>query len=344
MKAGIFNGQKIQLSEISKPNLILDDEVLIKVKSSGICGSDLRIIYGKTEPDNLPIGHELSGEIVEVNNPIYDKYIGKRVAVDVVSAGRACGVCKHCLNGKYTYCLFKDEESGGSYAEYLKRRIRGCFILEDSMSFSDGALIEPLAVAVHAFRRLDSKIGENILILGSGTIGLMCLYVAKLLNFNNIYITTKYDHQKKIAEYFGADVIFDYKDEVEKQIYSDTDGLGVDISIETVGAYSAEINTLTDAVQLTKKGGQIGVVGGFRVPVEFNFLEPYIKGQSLTFPICYNYIDGKHDFDIAIDLYKKSEINISRIITGNFNFNDIEAAFDHVIADREKVIKVHLTV
>ena len=99
MKAGIFNGERIQLSEISKPNLILDDEVLIKVKSSGICGSDLRIIYGKNEADNLPIGHELSGEIVEVNNPIYDKYIGKRVAVDVVSAGRACGVCKHCLNG-----------------------------------------------------------------------------------------------------------------------------------------------------------------------------------------------------------------------------------------------------
>ena len=141
----------------------------------------------------------------------------------------------------------------------------------------------------------------------------------------------------------GADVIFDYKDDVAKKIYSDTDGLGVDVSIETVGAYSAEINTLTDAVQLTKKGGQIGVVGGFRVPVEFNFLEPYIKGQSLTFPICYNYIDGKHDFDIAIDVYKKSEIDISRIITGNYNFNDIETAFEHVISDREKVIKVHLT-
>ena len=343
MKAGIYNGSIIELKEIVQPKLEKPDDVLIEVKTTGICGSDLRILHGIDEPQVLPIGHELSGLVVEVNDSKFENLLGKKVAVDTVSAGKACGTCRHCMNGQYTYCINKDLDSGGAYAEYIKRRVKGCFEIRDDMNFDDGALVEPLAVAVHALRKLSPSIGDNLLILGSGTIGLMCLYVARQMNFNKIFITSKYKHQKNMANYLGADYILDYKDpDIHDIILSNTDGYGFDMSLETVGSYSSQIQTLTDAVQMTKNGGKIGVVGGFRVPVEFDFLVPYMKGQSLIFPICYNLSENKHDFEVAINLYNKTNIDISKLVTKTFNFNDIENAFNYVVNEREEVIKVHL--
>ena len=175
-----------------------------------ILKSDLRSLFGETQPHTLPIGHELSGIVKEVNSSKFEHIIGKKVAVDTVSAGKACDSCKHCLNGLYTYCLDKDLDSGGSYAEYITRRAKGCFILNDDMNFNEGALIEPLAVAVQAFRKLLPVAGDNLIILGSGTIGLMCLYMASQMNFNQIIITGKYKHQKDMAKYLGADHVLDY--------------------------------------------------------------------------------------------------------------------------------------
>ena len=343
MKAGVFDGNQIKLIDIPKPQLTKEDDILIEIKSSGICGSDLRILFGETEPHTLPIGHELSGIVKEVNSSKYEHMIGKKVAVDTVSAGKACDSCKHCLNGFYTYCLDKDLDTGGSYAEYITRRAKGCFTLNEEMTFNEGALIEPLAVAVQAFRKLLPVAGDNLIILGSGTIGLMCLYMASQMNFNQIIITGKYKHQKDMARYLGADHVLDYDDPNLYDFVKDhTNGLGLDLAIETVGAYSSQIQTLTDAVHITKKGGKIGIVGGFRVPVEFDFLVPYMNGQSLIFPICYNLIDGKHDFEIAIDLFNKNKVDLSKLITRVFKFSEIESAFLHTAEEREKVIKVHL--
>ena len=171
----------------------------------------------------------------------------------------------------------------------------------------------------------------------------MCLYVAKQMSFNNIFITGKYEHQKNMAKYLGADFILDYDDpNLHENIYDNTNGYGVDLSLETVGSYSSQIATLSDAVKFTKKGGNIGVVGGFRVPVEFDFLIPYMNGQSLIFPICYNFIDGKHDFEIAIDLFNNDNSDLSKLITNQYEFIDIEKAFQHANQSRNEVIKVHL--
>ncbi len=343
MQAGVYDGENIKLVDIPKPKLTEQEDLLIEIKTTGICGSDLRILHGESEPQKLPIGHEMSGIVKEVNSSKYEYLIGKKVAVDTVSAGKACGNCKHCLNGYYTYCIDKDEDFGGAYAQFIKRRAKGCFELKKDMNFNEGALIEPLAVAIQAFRKLNPITGDNLLILGSGTIGLMCLYVAKQMSFNNIFITGKYKHQKDMAKYLGADFVLDYDDpNLYENIYDNTNGYGVDVSLETVGSYSSQIATLSDAVKFTKKGGNIGVVGGFRVPVEFDFLIPYMNGQSLIFPICYNFIDGKHDFEIAIDLFKNNNSDLSKLITNQYKFIDIEKAFQHANQSRNEVIKVHL--
>ncbi|MGB3964310.1 MAG: alcohol dehydrogenase catalytic domain-containing protein, partial [Tepidanaerobacteraceae bacterium] len=152
-----------------------EQQVVIKIASSAICGSDLHIFKGKHPSAPLPvtIGHEFAGEVVAVGSKVSKVKIGDRVTVEPVIV---CGKCRACRTGNYGYCeniSFTYRVGDGAMADYITVEEPYVYKLPEHLSYSAGALIEPLAVAVHAVRRADIKLGEKVLVIGAGAIGIL---------------------------------------------------------------------------------------------------------------------------------------------------------------------------
>ena len=180
MKVALHDGRgTMEVVEAPRPEAG-PGEVVVRVRCSGICGSDLNRYAVNTTPEKLPSGHEVAGEVVEVGSGAESWRIGDRVAIDTLAQGRACGHCWYPQRGQYNTCQNKVGDGGG-FAEYIRRLADGCFRLPDGLSWEEGALVEPLAVGVHGLRRGNLASGETVVVLGSGTIGLTTLVAARAL-------------------------------------------------------------------------------------------------------------------------------------------------------------------
>ena len=171
MKAGLYDGKgAMQLTDVPRPEPGPGD-VVARVRCTGICGSDLLIYSASSTPEKLPGGHEVAGEVIEVGQGVDPSLKGRRVAVDTIAHGRACAACWYCRMGQIKHCVNKGPGDGGGFAEWMKRRAIGFSPLPDSLSWEEGALVEPLAVSVHAVRRGQMSSGETVVVLGAGNIG-----------------------------------------------------------------------------------------------------------------------------------------------------------------------------
>ena len=196
MKAAFYDGNGTMIVK-DYPDLTPGPgEALIKVRSTGICGSDLNMNLDKSGPDSDPAGHEVAGEIVSVGDGVDQKHIGSRVAVEVLGSGRACQNCWYCRQGQYIHCPNRASGMSGGFAEYITRKIEGCYALSDHMTWDEGALVEPLAVSIHGVRIGKMLGGETVAILGSGTIGLTAVAAAKALGAGKIFATARHPQQK----------------------------------------------------------------------------------------------------------------------------------------------------
>ena len=170
----VFEPFKVRFLEREIPGLA-PDEVLVKVKASAICGSDLHIARGLHPSAPLPvtIGHEFSGDIVAVGSQVTAARVGERVTVE---PSIVCGKCDACRHGEYSYCehiSFTYRNGDGAMADYVVVKEPYVYELPDYLSYETGALVEPLAVATHAVRRAGITLGETVLIIGAGAIGMM---------------------------------------------------------------------------------------------------------------------------------------------------------------------------
>ena len=171
MNPALYQGnRKLEIKDTAVPE-VGPGEVLTRVRAEGVCGSDLLVWWDKPEPEDIPGGHEVGGEIVEVGEGVDPGRIGERVAVEILGFGLNCGVCFYCRQGQPVQCRDKKPDTGGGYAQYIKRNAAGCFPIHDNMNWEEAALVEPLAVSVHACRRGKLEGGETVLVLGAGNIG-----------------------------------------------------------------------------------------------------------------------------------------------------------------------------
>ena len=344
MIAGLHDGiGTVQLKEIDKP-VPEPGDALIRVMGSGICGSDLLMNLDKTTPDVTPSGHEVTGEIVEVGNGVDSSRIGQRVAVDVLAHGQACNMCYFCRMGQFKQCLKKAYGDGagfGGFAEYITRRAAGCYPMPDSLSCEEGALVEPLAVAIHAMRRGHLSGGETVAVLGAGNIGLTAVAAARALGAGKVFVTARHEQQAAMAKRLGADDALPPEGTALKEALADvTDGRGADLTIETVGGQSEA--TVTQAIDVTRMQGRIVVLGGFRRPITVDWLPPLWKEQSIIFALCYSVLDGRHDYEIAIDLMASGKSPIKHMVTHRFPLDDIQKAFETAYDKSTGSIKVQL--
>jgi L-iditol 2-dehydrogenase len=238
---------------------VTDGKVLVKVKYTGICGSDIPRVNGDAchyFPNIL--GHEFSGTVAEVGNGVTSVKAGDRVAgIPLVP----CMKCEDCMKGNYSLCKnysFIGSREFGSFAEYVCVPEKNVVRFNDSVPFEQGAFFEPATVALHGLERVDYKGGHSVAILGGGTIGMMTLQWAKIFGARNAVVFDIVDERLELAKRLGADNVINTKDEDFMQKALDmTNGRGFDYVYETAG------NTITMkmAFKLAANKAQVCFIG-----------------------------------------------------------------------------------
>lgn len=341
MKAAFFDGESsMVLADVKTPEPGPDD-VIIRVRATGICGSDLLMNVDKTEPDQIPFGHEVAGEIAEVGPGGDTSLVGRRVAIETIGHGLACATCWYCRQGQFRQCLNKRPNEGGGFAQYMKRQAIGCYPLPDGMSWEDGALVEPLAVSVHGVRRGQMQGGETVAVLGSGNIGLTAIAAARAMGAGKIFATARHAQQAEMAKALGADeVVSSEGAELKEALEAATEGRGADVTIETVGGHNGA--TLEQSIDVTRMQGRIVILGGFRRPITMDWLPPLLKEQSVIFSSCYSIMNGQHDYELAIDMLASGRTPLQQIVTHKYTLEEIEQGFAAAYNKTTGSIKVQI--
>ena len=314
----------------------------IKVSLAGICGTDLKeYAYGPVliQPAKAPItmGHEFAGTVAEVGKGVKGFKAGDRVS----GVGNTyCGECYVCKMGRYNLCVnqgFTGLFTDGCMAEYFVIPEYSCYKLPDTVSDELGALVEPLAVALHAIRQANIQPGDTVTVLGDGTIGLCSLLAAKAAGASEVYVIAKHQGRGGLAAKMGATaVIYSNEGNPVKKLQEMTGGIGTDAAIECVG----RPETPQLAVELTRRGGIAVIVGIFDKPgiIDFStmtFTEKTMVGSSI-------YI---HEGKTAITLMADKRIDPSPLISSIVPLKDAaKKGFEALINDKEANIKVLLLV
>lgn len=342
MLAALDNGRGRYVVQETRMPEMYDGAALIRVRQTGICGSDLHMTRERAEAQRVASGHEVAGEVIELPEGEKRLKAGDRVAVETIGHGRACGTCYFCRQGQFRHCQARAEDTGGGFAQYMTRRPAGLYRLADNMDWTDGALVEPLAVSVHALRYGASfKPGDNVAVVGSATIGLAAIGAARALGAKKVIASARYEQQAIMAKEMGADVVTTSEPgALEDAVKSATGGLGADVSIETIGGHAPD--TLEQSVRCCRNQGRVVVVGGFREPVKFDFLGPLLTELTFVFSSCYGIVDGRHDYEVAIDMISSGRVPFRKIVTHKFPLKDIQRGFDIAFNKSTGSLKVHV--
>jgi len=302
------------------------DEVLIRVRAAGICGSDLHEYGSKVVAETLPAGHELAGEIVETGVGVEASRVGERVAIDGVQAS-ACGRCWFCVRGQTLHCQDKSASGGGGFAEHVVRGARGCCPLPDTLSWEEGALVEPTAVSVHGMRRGRLERGETVAVLGAGNIGLTAVAAARAMGAGKVYVTARHTHQAEMARRLGADeVVAPDGDALREALLEGTDGRGADVTVETVGGESEA--TITQAMAVTRSLGRVVVLGVFTRPLTLDWKQPLLHQQEVLFAGGYDTAGGQSDYQRTIDFIASGRAPVRQMVTHRFPLAETGNAFE----------------
>ncbi len=314
------------------------NDAIVKIEYCGICGSDVHF-YEKGRIGNLVVegefvlGHEVSGTVTEVGSEVTNLKVGDRVALE---PGITCGKCEQCKEGNYNLCkdviFFATPPVQGALQNYVKHPSDMCFKLPDNVSTKAGALVEPLAVGLHACKQGNVSLGDSVVILGSGCIGLVTLLSAKARGASNVVVVDLFDKRLDYAKKLGANQVINARSEnVEERIHEILGDRGADVVIETAGSPK----TVHQAPSFAKMGGTIVHVGlTVESTVPYDFAS--VMNKELSIKSVFRY---RNLYPTAIAAIADGSINVEQIVTHEFKFEDSKEAFDKVIADAENVVK-----
>ena len=314
------------------------DEVLIAVRASSICGSDLHVYQGKHPSAALPsaVGHAIAGDVLQIGPDVSLFQIGDRVTVEPVVT---CEKCHFCLRGAYHLCTnisFQYRIGQGGFAPFFIVRERWAHHLPKQLSDQEGALIEPLAVAVHAVRQANIQPGHAVAIFGAGAIGLLVLQVARAVGAGSIIVIDISEFRLDMARRLGATFTFDNRQgDLLADIQERTEGLGVDRAFEVVGLET----TLLQTIGSLRKGGRGVVLGIFEEPQVSLSANIFVQREiTLTGSQGYNW-----DFQTALELAGSGRVDLKPMITHQLPLPSLAQAFELIYAPPRETVKVVLT-
>lgn len=329
---------KIEFREIPIPEL-KENEVLIKIMRIGVCGSDIHVYHGTHPYTSYPVtqGHEVSGMIEKVGSKITDLKPGDKVTIQPQVV---CGKCHSCLHGNYHIC---DElkvmgfQTTGMASEFFVTEADRVLKLPDEMSFEEGAMIEPMAVACGVFTKTKDLNGLNVVVLGAGPIGNLTAQTAKALGAKSVLITDVSDFRLEIAKQVGIDfVINPSKQNLSEEIVRAFGPDKADLMIECAGVNQ----TIDDAISNARKGTDIILVGVFgdKPVVDLSLVGAHeLRLIGLLMYQTKEYLK-------AIELVHSGKIQLEPLMTKHFGFEDYNKAYQYIDEMKDKSMKVFIDV
>ena len=326
--------------EVPEPTISPDD-VLIRVKACGICGSDVHGLDGSTGRRIPPIvmGHEAAGVIEQVGGNVKGWQAGDRVTFDSTVS---CGQCYFCTRGEINLCDNRqvlgvscgEFRRNGAFAELVSVPARILYRLPDSLGFAQAAMIEAVSIAVHAVNITPKSLGDTAVVVGSGMIGLLTIQAAKAAGFARVFAVDLDDNKLVIAKRLGADETFNPKTvDVPAAIYALTHGRGADVALEAVGA-AAPIKT---AIMSVKKGGTVTLIGNLAPNIELP-LQAVVTRQIRLQGSC----ASAGEYPACIELLANGTINVDEIISARAPLAEGADWFKRLYAHEPNLMKVIL--
>lgn len=344
MRAAVWHGYKDVRVEDRPEPVTPPGYVKVRVDYAGICGTDRHEyvgpnfipvekphrLTGKTAP--LTMGHEFSGEIVEVGEDVIGYQVGDRVTANGTFA---CGKCDTCKSGRYNVCEklgFLGVSDDGVFADYVCVQAERLFIIPETVTQRQALLAEPLACGIHATNLIGDMTGKRVVVIGCGIIGLSCFFAAYIAGAKEIMVTGMGDYRKELVQQYGGTYV-DTKEKELSQVIADWGNGGqADVVYECVGAET----TLNQAIAATRPGGKVMIMGVFekKPVIDMNLLQ---EGERTLLT------SQAHVGEIAAALYaiETKKIDADALITKEIPLERIvEDGFEELIAHGPEHIKV----
>jgi len=339
MKSMVLTGiRKMEMVEVPDPELKNSTDVLIRLKTVAVCGSDIHYyVSGKIGSQIVkypfPVGHECSGVVEKIGEGVTTLKAGDRIAID---PAMPCGQCDQCLAGRENTCrkmrfLGCPGQADGCLSEFIVMPEHSCFPVSNKLTFDDAAISEPLAIGVYAVNRSVPMTGISIGILGFGPIGMSVLLPALAKGAKKVYVTDKIDERLQIANESGAAYAGNVnKNNVVKEILELEPG-GLDVVFECCGKHEA----IENAFDLLKPGGTLMLIG---IPEFDHWSFPVDKGRHKEITVK-NVRRQNGSVEETLELLENGTVNVSKMPTHRFPFKDTQKAFDLVASYSDGVMK-----
>lgn len=315
------------------------NEVLVKIKRIGICGSDIHVYYGEHSGTSYPVtqGHEVSAQVVQVGSGVTGLRLGQKVTIEPQVC---CGKCHPCTHGKYNLCenlKVMGFQTTGTASEYFAVDASKVTPLPDEMSYDEGAMIEPLAVTVHAAKRFEKLAGAKAAILGCGPIGILLAQTCKACGAARVMVTDVSDYRLSLAKQVGADFAVNtaQKDFGEAMI----EAFGPD-KADVIYDCAGNNATIGQAIRYARKGSKLVLVAVFAGMAQVDLFTLNDHELDLDTTMMYRH----EDYLDAINLVSEGKIQLKPLMSRHFAFEDYKDAYLYIENNRETTMKVLIDV
>lgn len=329
---------QLEVTEVPEPEIGPED-LLVRVRACGICGSDIHGLDGSTGRRIPPLvmGHEAAGVIEKIGSAVTKWKVGDRITFDSMIS---CGKCHFCRAGKTNLCDNRmvlgvscgDYRRHGAFAEFVAVPQHICYALPDELSFEHAALIEAVSVAVHAVEVTPVHLGDTAVVVGAGMIGLLTIQAAKNAGCTTVYAVDLDDSKLELAKKLGAAEGFNPKHcDPAAEIIKRTGGRGADIALEAVGA----TEPVKTAIASVRKGGTVTLIGNVTPKIELN-LQSVVTREIRLQGTC----GSNGEYPACIDLLVKGLIKVDEIISERVSLDDAAKAFQRLYNHEPNLMKV----
>lgn len=329
---------EIEFREIPMPEAG-EDQVLIKIMKIGICGSDIHVYHGKHPFTSYPVtqGHEVSGEIVALGAKVEEFHAGQKVTIEPQVY---CGQCHPCRHGKYNLCeelKVMGFQTTGTASEFFAVDASKVTPIPEDMSFEEGAMIEPLAVAVHGVKQVGDVQGMNIVVIGAGPIGNLVAQTAKGMGAAKVMITDVSDLRLEKAKECGIDVCVNTtKTDFGEAMLAAFGPDKADVIYDCAGNNI----TMGQAIKYARKGSTIVLVAVFAGMAEIDLAVANDHELDIKSTMMYRH----DDYIDAIQLVNEDKVFLKPLISKTFAFRDYLKAYQYIDDNRETTMKVIINV
>jgi len=349
MNAQVFYESNIMRKENIDIPEINDNEILIKVKACGICGSDIAYYYGRSpvETENgkgpIVLGHELSGEVVEVGNRAKSLKLFKPGDRVIVNPAQQCNACPSCSRGYMNLCehpTVLGVSVNGGFAEYAKSNYTHLYKMPENLSFEEGAMVEPLACATYGVENLNMELGDFVVVMGPGTLGLMMTQLIKSKGAGKVALVGIFDYGLEKGKELGADYIINtFKKDSPYYI----DNLKYKIAELTGGELAKRVIVPTSAKpamqQALEISGKKSTIVYFGLPGPNDLLEvPALSTLTQDKTIRFSWL-APLTWPLAIKAIETCKVDVKKLITHRFNLDNVEEGIIFMGSEAEEKIK-----